>query len=58
MYLCKNFRENISDLHLHVKNKACTFALPIGNNGSENDRDHEFGRGRATFFDMMKRAKR
>jgi hypothetical protein len=29
----RNLFKNIWDVFLHVKNKACTFALPIGNNG-------------------------
>jgi hypothetical protein len=33
---------NTLPLDLHLKNKAATFALPNGNNGSENDRGHEF----------------
>ena len=42
---CENSSKKvINTLHqyLRIKNKAATFALPNGNNGSENDRDHEF----------------
>jgi hypothetical protein len=45
-------------MYLHVKNKACTFALPIGNNGIADGDTTSSERFRATFFDMMKRAKR
>jgi hypothetical protein len=34
--------KNIWSVDLHLKNKAATFALPIGNNGTENDQGHEF----------------
>ena len=43
---------------MRIKNKACTFALPIGNNGSADGETTSSERFRATFFDMMKRAKR